>query len=129
MTVSIKRLNNDGETVEAVEVDVTGKLHKADYEEFLPVLEEHYKKQGSIRLVFYMYDFHGWDLGALWADLKFDFKHFKHFERIAMVGDKRWEKWMAVSCKPFTTGKVKYFDLGDKEEAAKWVLEETEAAA
>jgi hypothetical protein len=45
-------------------------------------------------------------------------------ERVALVGDKAWEKWMAAVCKPFTMAKIRYFDVKDVESAWKW-LEET----
>jgi hypothetical protein len=57
-----------------------------------------------------MRDFHGWDAPALWEDIKWDAKHFNQVERVAMVGDKKWQEWMAAFCRPFTTGKVRYFD-------------------
>jgi hypothetical protein len=50
-----------------------------------------------------MTDFHDWKAGALWQDIKFDLKHCTDIERLAMVGDKTWEKGMSVFCKPFTT--------------------------
>ena len=50
-----------------------------------------------------LHDFHGWTAGALWEDIKFDLKHFAHIERLALVGDRKWEAGMAVFCKPFTT--------------------------
>ena len=42
-----------------------------------------------------MKDFHGWDAGALWEDIKFDLKHFSDIERVAMVGEKKWQKGMS----------------------------------
>jgi hypothetical protein len=41
-------------------------------------------------------------LRAAWDDLEFGLKHYSDFERIAMVGDRKWEEWMANFCKPFT---------------------------
>jgi hypothetical protein len=40
---------------------------------------------------------------------------------VAMVGDKKWQEWMAAFCKPFTTGKVRYFDHEKLDEARTWV--------
>ncbi len=42
-----------------------------------------------------------------------------------MVGDRKWEKWVANFCKPFAKAKVKYFDRSEVDAAWKW-LEETE---
>lgn len=57
-----------------------------------------------------MREFHGWSMGALWEDIKFDLHHFADIERLALIGDKKWEVGMAVFCKPFTTAKIRYFE-------------------
>ena len=53
----------------------------------------------------------------LWEDLKFDFKHWKDIERLAIVGESKWEAGMAVFCKPFTAAKIQYFDHTKLDEA------------
>jgi hypothetical protein len=103
------------------EVTVEGKLTKKDYAVFVPKFEEAVKENGKLRVLFQMVDFHGWEAGAMWADIKFDLKHFKDIERLAMVGDKKWEKGMSVFCKPFTTAKIKYFDVSKLEDARDWL--------
>jgi hypothetical protein len=108
----------------AVVIKASGKLTKEDYEHFLPRIEGLIKERGKIRVLFDMHDFHGWELGALWEDIKFDFKHFTDIERIAMVGEKKWEEWMAMFCRPFTTAKIRYFDRSKAEEAGVWIEEE-----
>ena len=70
-----------------------------------------------------MRDFHGWTAGALWEDIKFDVRHFRDIERLALVGEKKWEKGMAVFCKPFTTAKVRYFERAKADEARAWLQE------
>ncbi len=45
----------------------------------------------------------GWSAGAAWEDCKFDLKHFNHIERLAIVGETKWEKGMSVFCRPFMT--------------------------
>ena len=74
-----------------------------------------------------MTDFHGWDVSALWADTKFALKHFSDIERLAMVGDKKWEHGMATFCKPFTKATVRYFDHTDAAEARSWLAEDSPA--
>jgi hypothetical protein len=102
-------------------VFVTGKLSKDDYQVFTPELERVIRQFGKIRVLVKMLDFRGWDAGALWEDIKFDAKHFADIERLALVGDKQWEKGMSVFCKPFTTAEVRYFDLAQAEEASEWI--------
>ena len=68
-------------------VHVSGKLAKADYEHFVPEFERLVREHGKLQVLFDMTAFHGWDAGALWEDIKFDYKHFADIERVAMVGD------------------------------------------
>ncbi len=108
---------------EVLAIKAVGKLSKEDYEAFVPKVEQLIKRFGKIRILFEMKDFHGWDASALWQDIKFDIKHFKDIERLAMVGDSKWEKGMSIFCKPFTTAKVKYFDSKEIDKAQVWIKE------
>jgi hypothetical protein len=106
-----------------VTIRVSGKLDADDYQRFVPLFEEAIAEHGKIRLIFEMVDFHGWKAGALWEDLKVDFKHFNDLERIAFIGDRAWEKGMSVFCRPFTTAKIRYFEHDQREEARRWIEE------
>ena len=102
---------------------MSGKLHDADYKTFVPMIDAAVAKEGKVRLLAQFHDFHGWDLSALWDDVKFSTTHCTKIERIALVGDKTWEKYMAKVCKPFTLAKVKYFDGADGAAAWAWLQE------
>ncbi len=106
-----------------IEVQITGKLSKEAYEQFVPMTEAKIEEFGKVRMLVVMHDFHGWEAGALWEDIKFDLKHFNHIERLAIVGETKWEKGMSVFCRPFTTAKIKYFDHTDIEQAREWIKE------
>lgn len=116
MPLTLKTLGSN-----VLQVQASGKFSKEDYENFVPEIERLISKVGQVRILFEMRDFHGWDAGALWEDIKFDFKHFSDIERLAMVGDKKWEEWMAKFCKPFTTAAIRYFDVAQTEEAHAWI--------
>lgn len=100
---------------------MTGALTKKDYNFIIPVLEDRIKRFGKIDLFWEMVNSHGWDLEALWEDLKFDIKHLNHFRKVAIVGDKKWEEWMARLISPFTSAEVKYFYEPRREEAMDWL--------
>jgi len=106
-----------------VNVRVSGKLSREDYDRFLPEFEKLIERHGKIRLLFVMSDFHGWDGAALWEDLKFDFKHFNDIERIAMVGDKAWQEGMSFFCRPFTSAEVRYYGHHEMDRARQWITE------
>ena len=104
-----------------IEVQLSGKLTKEAYEQFLPATEAKIEEFGKVRMLVILNDFHGWDAGALWADTKFGLKHFNHIERLAIVGETKWEKGMATFCRPFTTAEIKYFDQADIADAQTWI--------
>tara|TARA_R110000850_G_scaffold233259_2_gene358181 strand:- start:797 stop:1156 length:360 start_codon:yes stop_codon:yes gene_type:complete len=106
-----------------LEITLSGKLTKADYETFTPEVERLIAEHGKLRLLVSMTDFHGWELGALWEDTKFDLRHYADFEKLALLGDSKWEKGMAAFCKPFTKANIRFFPTDDRSEAESWLRE------
>ena len=106
---------------------LSGKLHDEDYKSFVPTVETFLAAEGKVRLFVQFEDFHGWHLHAVWDDTKFAFKHYSDFDRIAMVGDRRWEKWMVQVCKPFTKATVRYVDASQVDDARAWLQEGVES--
>jgi hypothetical protein len=104
-----------------LEVSLSGKLTKEDYEAFVPRVERLVAQHGKIRMLVAMHDFHGWTAGALWQDTKFATHHFRDIERLALVGEAKWQQGMAVFCKPFTAASVRYFDHAALSDAQTWV--------
>jgi hypothetical protein len=102
---------------------LSGKLHDADYKTFVPAVDAAIAQQGKVRLLVQLHDFHGWDAKALWDDIKFSTTHCTKIDRIAMVGEKKWQEWMAKVCKPFTMAKIEYFDASRIEDAKTWLSE------
>ena len=69
----IEQLPQDSEVV--LGFKMSGKLHDEDYKKFVPLIDSAVAKQGKIRLLAQFEDFHGWDLHALWDDIKFATAH------------------------------------------------------
>jgi SpoIIAA-like len=104
-------------------IHVSGKLTSADYEHFVPEFDRLVAEHGKLRVLFDMTGFHGWEAAALWEDTKFAIHHFNAIERIAMVGETKWQHGMATFCKPFTRAKIRYFDHASVTEARAWLDE------
>jgi hypothetical protein len=102
---------------------LSGKLHDEDYKTLVPPIDALAARQGKVRLPAQFEDFQGWAAHALWDDIKFATAHCTSIERIALVGDRKWEKWMAVVCKPFTLAKLRYYDVSEIEAAKAWPAE------
>jgi hypothetical protein len=111
-------VENDGKLMV---VQMTGKLHKVDYAHFVPIVQNALQKHGKVRMLVQMHNFHGWDVGAMWEDVKFDARNFNRIERLAVVGEKNWEKWATLFCRPFTTATVRYFSSEHASEARTWI--------
>ena len=102
---------------------LSGKLHDADYKTFVPHVDEAIDRHGKTRILSWFHDFQGWDAHALWDDIAFATTHCTKIDRIALVGEKRWEEWMAKVCTPFSMAKIQYFDAGEVDSAWKWLAE------
>lgn len=99
----------------------TEKLTRKDYDKLLPLLINVLKQYEKIRWYFEMEDFKGWELKALWEDVKFDIQHANDFEKIAMVGEKKWQQWMTGMMKLFTKAEVKFFEFTERNIALEWI--------
>ena len=109
---------------QVVRIAVTGKLTTDDYDRFLPEIERAIALPGELRILLTLHDFHGWTAGALWEDLKFDIKHFNDINRLAIVGESKWQEGMSTFCKPFTTAKINYFEKDQLAAAEAWIFED-----
>ena len=64
-------------------VTLSDKLSKDDYKRFTPAVERAVKEQGKIRMLVRMHSFHGWSMGALWEDVKFDLRRRCNYRNLA----------------------------------------------
>lgn len=117
MPVELEEL--DGGKV--LELHLTGKLTREDYEKFVPEVERLVEQHGKIRMLVDMHDFHGWTTAALWEDTKFAMQYFGDIERLAVVGETKWQQGASLFAKPFTTAVVRYFDRSKADEARAWL--------
>jgi transposase len=63
-------------------------------------LEKTIDEHGEVNLLLNISHFHGWSPAALWEDLKFDLKHYRHMSRLALVAEDSDKQWMATLAKP-----------------------------
>ena len=117
----IEQLKSDSPDV--LGFKMSGKLHDEDYKKFVPLVDDAISTEGKVRILAQFADFHGWDMHALWDDIKFSTTHCTKIDKIALVGDRKWEEWMAKVCKPFTMAKIRYFDAAQLGAAWKWLAE------
>ena len=108
-----------------LEMEASGKLVSSDFEGLESTFQRKLKQGHKLRVLLKMQDFHGWEPAAFWDEVKFDLKHFGDIERLAMVGDERWEKFLTEFSRPFTAAKIRYFDASALAAARSWLQERT----
>ncbi len=103
-----------------IEVTIDGKLTAADYDTFVPLTQSRIDKYEKISMIIVLGEFRGWEMGALWEDLKFDYQHFSDIDRLAVVGEGAWDKILSSLAEPFTAAEIKYFDHSQLQAARQW---------
>ena len=109
-------------------IDASEKLRRKDYRRLVPEVEHMMQGRGKIRMLFHMHDFHGWSVGAIWEDSKFGLRHFRDIDRLAVVGEKKWQRAMTTVCRPLTRAAIRYFDSDQETSARQWLAEESAKA-
>lgn len=104
-----------------VAVQIVGTLEKKDYDVFGPRLDDLVEQHGRLRLFIELVDFRGWTPAAAWEDVKLAVRHFRNIERIAVVGERPWEKGIAALAKPFTSAQMRYFNVEERDAANTWI--------
>jgi len=101
----------------------TGKLTHEDYEIITPLIDsalEGYKNP-KIKALIDGTELEGWDVGGVWDEFKLRLKHGSKFDKIAIYGNKNWQKIAAKLGTWFIGGEAKYFEsYGD---AVAWLHE------
>ena len=101
---------------------VTDILTEKDLDELVPKLKNHVESSDHPHLFMIMEDFDGYESAtAFWKDLKLDSEYIGYFYRIALVGDKKWQKWGTQIVNPLTKEELRFFPMKEKEEANSWI--------
>lgn len=105
-------------------IKVQGKLTHEDYVQMTPMIESALKgvKEPKVKALVDLTDMQGWELRAAWDDFKMGLSYGGEFEKIAIIGHKKWQDFIAKVGSWFVSGKVKRFD--SEEEAINWLSED-----
>jgi len=91
----------------------SGDITKADYQTLEPAVEAAIQKYGSVKLLFDLTDFK-WEKVSAWGDdLNFGKQYKDSVEKMALVGDAKWEKHMTRVAGPLYAKEAKYFENVD----------------
>ena len=112
-----------------VSMKAVGRLTHEDYQQVIPMIEGALATLDNPRIRAFVdaTELEGWDLRAAWDDLRFDLKHGSEFERVAVVGNRRWLELGTKVFGWFVSGDVRYFE--EPEPAYRWLIEGDAAEA
>jgi hypothetical protein len=100
---------------------VAGTLLKEDYATLTAEVEALLEQEETMSLLLDLEELAGEEVGAWGADLRFGRKYRKRIEKTAIVGDKKWQEWMAVIADPFWAREAEFFTTGEREAAWEWL--------
>ncbi len=103
-----------------IAIQASGTLTGEDYDAVLPDIEKIIEKHGKVRVCIDMASFDGWEMSAAWKDMIFGIAHWNDLDKLAIVGDAKWEEWSATITDVMMHGAVRHFPVRDQAEALKW---------
>lgn len=101
--------------------EITDKLDKEQAKQLAEELALTIAETGKVRVLFDLRAFPYGGVGAIWEDLKFDAKHLKDMERVAVVGDRALEKAAVAVFDAITPVECRYFGREDADSAWSWL--------
>ena len=110
-----ERLNQS--TGKALGYRILAPLDRLEIQQITDELEGTISASGKIRVLIDLQAFPYKDLKVLWEDLKFDIKHARHIERLALVGGSKIEQWSTRVFASLTLTKCRCFPEGQVEKA------------
>ena len=105
-----------------MEMRLFGKLTHEDYKVFVPLVDKAFREAKGLEvdILVDMRDFRGWKPRAAWDDMVFGMKLRKAFDKMAVVGDKKWEEVSVRMMSHLVKGKMKFFK--NRRRALEWLL-------
>ena len=104
-----------------ISAKISGKISKNDVEKIHPLIHKIIEKGKKVDFYFEMEDFEGYTLKGFWEDIKVDSAHISDYGKMAFVGEKKWQEWVAKATDFFTSSEVKYFKIENRTQAIIWI--------
>ncbi len=101
---------------------ITGLLKKSEMDTALAAEARKWGPATRVKVLVMLEDFKGFERGADWGDITFLVKHDYQVEKIAIVGELKWESDMVTFAGAgFRQGEVKFFPKDQLSQARAWL--------
>jgi hypothetical protein len=111
----------DGSTGNALGFAVQGDVTKSDYDVMTPAVEHAASEYGSAKLLIDLTDFRWEKVDAWGSDLSFGKQLHDNIDKMAIVGDHTWQRYLTKLAKPFYAKDARYFE--SRDDAWDWIRE------
>jgi len=104
---------------------VVGKVTAVDYQQLNPEIQSLVEQYNDdVCLLLDLQEFAGEEVRAWLPDLKFRHSFRDKIDKMAIVGDKRWQKWLTALADPFFADEAKFFPPKETAQAWAWLHED-----
>ena len=100
---------------------IVGGITKKQKERICKILENQIRESGKIRLLLVIVPHGKMDAESLLFDLNFTLTYSDKIERMAIIGNKVWEKTWVALFGLFSHIRTQYFDRSEIKAAWKWI--------
>lgn len=105
-------------------VEMSGRIREDDYEDVLiPALDLAIEAHERIRVLVVLSEDISFSVGAMLDDADFGLRHWRGFERMAVVGPQGWIMRAVRGLAPLMPCPVETFDPGQQDDARRWLSE------
>jgi len=102
-------------------IELSGTLTEDDHEEIRGHLENVLEDHITTRAVFVLDDVEGWEPDELWEDWAFDIRHVHDLDKVAIVSDDPWDRWVEKVELLFPAAHIRTFADDAQDEALEWI--------
>jgi len=105
-----------------ITLKISGKLKRAELAQAEKVAIEVMGSTNKIKLLVLTENFQGWDNKDNWEDVSFQSEYDSQIEKIAIVGEKRWQELAEVfTGKGLRAVDIRYFSPAEASVARIWI--------
>jgi hypothetical protein len=115
----IRKIDGPGNSYLAFEA--AGTVDADDVREFQSELGRAANDDAPVRVLVDIVGLKSAELGAVWQDMKGVAAYSRLIDRLAVVGDARWERWLATAASLMPGLEARYFEAHQRAEAVLWL--------
>ena len=105
-----------------LQLNVRGMFKKADYDRIIEIAKEAIEREGKVDGLIILEAFEGWERREDWGDVSFMMGQGRHIEKMAIVGDEKWQDdALAFTAKGFRATAVEFFTASRLSDARTWL--------